>query len=482
MAIKAGNIVHVGNETVVIDRIQTAGPGNLNIPTEKIYELGNYQSVATIRDVPDLTFTMDSFDMSTEIEAMLTNSYVGRTVTDGVTASSVVLTSATAAFTAEDVGRMVIVEGAGGGSNNQLVTTIAVYNSATSVDMADAAATTDTALTVRIVENGIDLATCVPIDIASQFKPGISDSTPYDVISSVALPFLYMESMSYRFGLRDNAQQSVSLKGDSIFYNPGATFVEETVGSGTGGQAVATTYDAYEYTGDGGSRRVLSVTVGSKRLVQNTDYTEAYGAITNGAAISTVTITDAVAATDTIRIIYSSPQAKQYLQAVHADTTVKPAAVRGKDIYVYVGGYDPNDEATSAANKWGSVQSVNMDWRATLEKDEEFGNYYAVGQDFDVPEVNGSCDIKPQDPDELLVKIREASGVSDPYAVLGAQSSTPLELDIVVKDPDTSNTVKRFHCPDARFTLPGYSGRIQTKLTVTMNFESDSGVLQVFEA
>jgi hypothetical protein len=482
MAIKAGNIVHVGNETVVIDRIQTAGPGNLNIPTEKIYELGNYQSVATIRDVPDLTFTMDSYDMSTEIEALLTNSYTGRTVTDGVTATSVVLTSATAAFTADDVGRMVIVEGAGGGSNNQLVTTIAVVNSGTSVDMADAATTTDTALTVKIVENGIDLATCVPLDIASQFKPGISNTTPYDVISSVAIPFLYMESMSYRFGLRDNAQQSVSLKGDSIFYNPGATFVEETVGSGSGGQAVATTYPAYEYTGDGGSRRVLAVTVGSKRLVQNTDYTEAYGSVTNGAAVSTVTITDAVAVTDTIRVIYSSPQTKSYAQNVHALTTVKPAAVRGKDIYVYVGGYDPNDEATSAANKWGSVQSVNADWRATLEKDEEFGNYYAVGQDFDVPEVNGSCDIKPQDPDDLLTKIREASGISDPYAVLGAQSSTPLELDIVVKDPDTSNTVKRFHIPDARFTLPGYSGRIQTKLTVTMNFESDSGVLQVFEA
>ena len=31
------------------------------------------------------------------------------------------------------------------------------------------------------------------------------------------------------------------------FFQPGATFVEETVGSGSGGQAVATTYPAYEY-------------------------------------------------------------------------------------------------------------------------------------------------------------------------------------------------------------------------------------------
>lgn len=481
MAIKAGNIVHVGNETVVIDRIQTAGPGNLNIPTEKIYELGNYQSVATIRDVPDLTFSMDSYDVSTEIETMLTNSYAGRTVSDGVTNASTTLTSATAAFTSADVGRMVIVEGAGGGSGDALVTTIATVSSGTSVILADAAVTTATALDIKIIPNGIDLATCVPIDIASQFKPGIADASPYSVISSVALPFLYTESMSYRFGLRDNAQQSASLRGDSIFYNPGPCYVQTAAGTNSANQVVATTYPAYEYDGDGTSRRVLSVTVGSQRLTKGTDYTEAYGAVTNGAAISTLTIIEAVPTTSTIRIVYSSPQAKSYAQNVHALTTVKPAAVRGKDIEVYVGGYDPNDIATSAANKWTGVQSVNMDWRVTLEKDEEFGNYYAVGQDFDVPEVTGSLELKPRDPADLLAKIREAAGEVDQYAVLGAQSSVPLALDVVVKDPDTALVIKRFHCPDARFTLPGYSGRVQQKLTVTMNFDSDGGTLKVYE-
>jgi hypothetical protein len=399
MAIKAGNIVHVGNETVVIDRIQTAGPGNLNIPTEKIYELGNYQSVATIRDVPDLTFTMDSYDVSTEIEEMLT-----------------------------------------GG------------NPAT----------------------GIDLATCVPIDIASQFKPGIAAASPYQVISSVALPFLYMESVSYRFGLRDNAQQSVSLRGDSIFYNPGATYVQTVAGTNAANQNVATAYAAYEYTGDGSTRRVLSVTVEGKRLTKGTDYTEAYGTVTNGAAISTITILEAVPTTSDIRIVYSSPQAKSYLQAVHEDATVKPAAVRGKDIEIYVGGYTSGD-------LWGSVQSVNVDWRVNLEKDEEFGNYYAVSQDFDVPEVNGSIDIKPKDPAELLTKIRQAAGETDQYAVLGAQSSTPLELNVLIKDPETGDPLKRLHVPDARFTVPGYSGRVQNKLTVTMNFESDAGTLIVYD-
>ena len=54
MALRGGQILHVGNGVTVIDRLQVAGSGDLNIPTEKIYELGNYESVATIRDGPDI--------------------------------------------------------------------------------------------------------------------------------------------------------------------------------------------------------------------------------------------------------------------------------------------------------------------------------------------------------------------------------------------------------------------------------------------
>jgi hypothetical protein len=42
---------------VLINRAQTAGPGKRNVPIE-INELGKYESVATIRDVPDVTFTV----------------------------------------------------------------------------------------------------------------------------------------------------------------------------------------------------------------------------------------------------------------------------------------------------------------------------------------------------------------------------------------------------------------------------------------
>jgi hypothetical protein len=70
MAVKGGDLIHVGNQ-VLLDRAQTAGPGQVNIPTEKIYELGNYQSVGTILDIPDLSFPLESFDASAELESLL---------------------------------------------------------------------------------------------------------------------------------------------------------------------------------------------------------------------------------------------------------------------------------------------------------------------------------------------------------------------------------------------------------------------------
>ena len=67
MAVKGAQILHDA-EGFVIDRLQSAGVGNVNIPEEKIYELGNFKTVATVRDIPDLSFDMESFDVSTEVE------------------------------------------------------------------------------------------------------------------------------------------------------------------------------------------------------------------------------------------------------------------------------------------------------------------------------------------------------------------------------------------------------------------------------
>lgn len=407
IAIKGGSIIHIGNGSFLIDRIQTGGPGQLTVPTEKIYELGNYRSVATIRDTPDLSFSLESFDMSTEIENMMT-----------------------------------------GGAGN--------------------------------FTTGVDLATCVPIDIASQFKAGITDSSPYAIISSVAMPFLYLESASYRFGIHDNATQTFSLRGDSIFYNPGPTYVQTVAASGSTGQAIVTAHEAYQVA-EGDARRVLSVEVGTQRLAFGSDYTETYGSVTSGHATTTVHITDAYLGSPVIRIMYASNAALSFNQASHPDTTVKPAAVRGRDIDIYIGGFDQTDIPGSLNNKVGSIQSVQLDWRVTLSKDEEIGNAFSVSQDFEVPDVTGTVQIKPRTPSELAALIRKTQGISDATKILSAQTAVPLALDVVVKVPGTETIVKVLHVPDARFTLPGYSGRVQTKTTFDLPFISDEGILVVYD-
>ncbi len=56
-----------------IDRIQSNEPGHLNIPTEKIYDLGNSQSISTIHDIPEITFKLESFDVFQEPQRLPSN-------------------------------------------------------------------------------------------------------------------------------------------------------------------------------------------------------------------------------------------------------------------------------------------------------------------------------------------------------------------------------------------------------------------------
>lgn len=406
MAIKGADLLHVGNQ-VLIERAQTAGPGTVNIPTEKIYELGNYYSVAQVRDTPDLSFSVESLDVSASFESLLLGQDFA-TMAEGTT---------------------------------------------------------------------FQLSKAVPMDVMSEFKSGFLDANPYDVVGAIALPYLVLESVGYRFGLRDNASQTATLRGDSIFYCPGSGYIQEAVGTNAANQTVVLANPAYPYLGDtvAGTKYALSVsTTGGKRLSYGSDYTEAAtGTNPDGSRNVTLTILQPVPATEKIRVSYASPTVAEYPQASHTlASATRPAAIKGRNIEVFIGG-------EALANRWTSVQSANVDYRVTLDKDEEFGNAQVVSQDFDVPAVTGSLEIKPRDYNELVRRVRQIAGIASPNEVAGPLTAPPLELAIVLRSPDTGAALKTLYVPDARFTLPGYSGRVQQKLTTTFNFEGDSGVLEV---
>jgi hypothetical protein len=573
VAIKGGSILHVGNNAVLLNRLQTAGPGTVNIKRSTIYELGNYLSVGQVSDIPDLSFSMESFDASCAMEALLLDQPVGTT-------------------------------------------------------------------------HSFDLAQAKVLNLKSAFKPGAGAAAPFDTVGSAAVPSLHLESVSYKYGVGStNATQTCTLKGDTVYYNPGSTYVQSAVGSGVAGQTIATTNAAYAIVEGGIQRRTLAITAGGVRLQFGADYTESYGAIAASAAITTVTIIAAVAATDTIYVTYASPQVEAFPQSVHAlvsgvsgvlraaalaaaatistsfapgigdslilddvtgsavtevvqvapagvaasaslgtvsvaittgvltvsavETlavgdpvvlgamtggaplvagvtyyvasvpttttltlaatlggaaiittsagtstsiaraiwtvtlvtptvnahlinasvaqyvpTVRPAALRGRDIDIYIGpaGAAGAAPATVIGTKRHGVQSASVDWKVTLTNDEEFGNYHYVNIDYDVPVVSGSLAFRPQVYADLLTLVQDLSAVTDPLQSAGPSTSSPLDVQVVLKNPLDGRVLKRLHIPDARFSLPGFSAKVQSKLDLTAPFQSDTGALMVYDS
>lgn len=399
MAIKSGQILHDA-QGFVIDRIQTGGVSNLNIPEEKIYELGNFQTVATVRDIPDLSFEMESLDVSTEIEAILT----------GV----------------------------------------------------DPTATVD--------GDEFDFLDSKPLDIISPFKAGTG---LFNVVRGIAIPYLTLENATYRFGNRQNATQTFTLRGDAVYYLQGTPYYQEFTGNG-----ITATFNlshtALPFVDGSDTLHVLSACVvfsdgTSRRLFFGDDYTDTTTTIT-----LTTPASDAPAGSK-IKVVYGSTTAATYPQTVHQGVAVKPAAVRGKDIDVYIG----TPGATPVFSRWTGVQSFETSRRVNLDNDQEFGNAHYVSQDYDTAEVTGNVVVRPRDPADLWDKIYQVANVPS-NEVVGPLTSVSLPVELRVNDPDSGDRVKTLYIPDARFTIPGVQGRVQQKTEVTFNFNSDSGTLLVY--
>jgi hypothetical protein len=70
MSIRAGSIVTVAGRNVV-DRLQSAGLGDARIPIETVREIGNDLVVDKVPGEADFTFSMESWDVSTDLMAFL---------------------------------------------------------------------------------------------------------------------------------------------------------------------------------------------------------------------------------------------------------------------------------------------------------------------------------------------------------------------------------------------------------------------------
>lgn len=401
MAIKGGQILHTARG-FLIDRIQTAGVSSLNINEERIEELGNYLAIGTIRDIPDLSFEVETFDMSTALENVLTG-----------------------------------------------------------ID--ESFATTGTELDL-VGNYGY-------IDILSPFKAGPAGT---NIVKSIAIPSLSLESLSYSFSLTDPATLNATLRGDSLFYSPGDVFREHFDGDGivtvftidTDGTGGTSDTPALKTVIAGTDYWMLNVMVDGVRMFQGVDYTATATAITFATAPPS--------GTENIIAVYAGATLSTYAAGVH-DSTV-PIAVRGRDIEVTVSDFGGGNPVS-----WSGVQSGTVDWRVSLERDEEFNNPNVVAQDFDIPEVSGSISLKPTDVTVLWDKIMQAAGVTASDEVANATEDPPLlDVEIVFKDPSDGTALKTLIVPDAKFTLPALSGSVGAKLETDFAFTSDQGILEIW--
>lgn len=404
MSIKAGQILHVAGVGTgfVIDRIQSGGASNLNIPEEKIYELGNYQTVATVRDIPDLSFDLESLDTSTEFEAMLTG---------------------------QDP-------------------------------------------TATVAGQEFDFIDSMPLDIISPFK---DRGGAFTVIRGVAVPYLSLESLTYRFGVGQNAVQQATLKGDGIYYIPGSPYLQEfTITAGTN-QVYTLTNTAVPFIESGDTLHALSVcaknpsTGAFKRLFFGEDFTNSSTTVTTLDNLSTEGYTK-------LHVVYGSTTAATYAQAVHATDAVKPAAIRAKDIDILIS----DGVSTPALVRWRGVQDFEVTRRVNLDRDEEFGNPRVVAQDYDTADVTGTITVKADTAEYLFQLIQQVANVPT-NQVAGALTSTPLQMELRISHPTTGARLKTIYVPDARIQVPAIQGRVQQKLSVQFPFSSDGGTLKVYE-
>ena len=71
MATIAGAQILTQGGISVIDRIQSAGPSDVTVSRDKIYELGNDKSIGTTTGVPEVSYQLESQDVSCEFELRL---------------------------------------------------------------------------------------------------------------------------------------------------------------------------------------------------------------------------------------------------------------------------------------------------------------------------------------------------------------------------------------------------------------------------
>lgn len=275
MSVQAGSIIHLQGDNV-IDRIQSAGLGDVRLPVETIREVGNREVVDQVPGEPDFTFTIESLDVGTDLMAWMTGKRSAGTA------------SASAPGASDPDG------------------------------------------------TGYNWLDCQFLNIPSPWKDPVTGSAGV-VEAGHLIPAYYPTRYTQRFGVTDNATMSVEMAGGSFYYGKFAP--REDYFDGDGGTTDFVTDENTIHHRLGGAegttyRDVFGVIVDGVLQVEDTDYTVSGG----DGSPATISFVTAPANNADIRCCYFTDAATSFPQAVHASSLVKPGAVRGRNIRIEIDG------------------------------------------------------------------------------------------------------------------------------------------------
>lgn len=414
MSVRAGSIVMVGGRNVV-DRLQRAGLGNAQVPIETIRETGNDLVVDKIPGEADFTFSFESWDVTTDMMAFLSGEMGTQPVDDP--------------------------PGAGDPDGTEY----------------------------RWENTGF-------VNVTSPWKRDTGSQGGH-VAGGLIIPNYYPTRLRYRFGVTDNAVQEVELAGASYYYAQAAPVEEVATATGSSGDFVTSeAARAYRLGGKAGTtfQYICGVMVNGVPQIRGTDYTVTGAPALGASGPVTIHFLVPPVAGAIVRFTYFTEVAKTYPQTVNADATVKPGAVRGRNIVVLVG---PDGNQV----KFSGVQTFELEATKDTEVDREMGNADATGRSVNGIDTTGTVTIRPPDVGHFFSSLSQATGV-DPDEVFGYfnQDITPVEIQI--QNPKNPGEIlKTIYVPDGQFQPPPLDARVNTSTDFAMAFNSASGTFSEFK-
>lgn len=416
MSVRAGSIVTVAGRNVV-DRLQSAGLGNTNVPIETIREVGNDLVVDKIAGEPDFTFSLESWDVTTDLMAFL-HGGIGNPAAD------------------QPPGH------------------------------ADAAGTE------------YRWEDCQFVNLTSPWKVN-TGAAGGDIGGGLLIPGYYPTRLRYRFGVTDNSVQEVELAGGSFYYAKTPP-VEETAT----GDAVQTAFVTSEAAralrigGPGGNtfQRVFGVIVNGVLQVKDVDYVESVpgGTLAGASALTTITFANAPAVGAQVRFVYFTEVAKAIPQVQNADATVKPGAVRGRNIVVVL-------DRDGANVRLPGLQTFELEATIDGAVEREMGNSEITGRVINGTDTTGTATVRPKDQAAFFHALNLVTGVAEDE-VFGYFNQETVPVDIEIHDPKNPATIlKTIFVEDGQFQPPGSPARVNTPLDFAFQFNSVNGTFREYK-